>query len=634
MAEESFNDQTPNTTSPEYPGPIQMKKSEGKDAITVEGVQTELVSTYMGQFSRWESFRKPLESIWTDIYRLLFAQGKGDRIATRAKIVLPIVFQIIESAVPKMVTVVFGQPQWFSARSRSSQNPVSNEELRAHEELLRYQLDMVGYFQKFVDFFKGLFMYGTAYVYIYWKVKREWVYERTAKREDLSAFGQVIEENRLTWTKKLEYKVIERRPEIEILPIEDVYPDPDARTEESSEGFFIASSISLSALEEQSKGDYRVYDNFDKVKEMSSESSRYEDQQFKQDKRSIRGTGQPTRGMKSNNIELLTFWGREDLDGDGIKEEVQLVFANRKVLIRAVRNPFEHQKRPLIKGNLFPVAHEWWGMGLIEPVIGLINELITIRRQNLDMNNLIINRMWKVHALADVDVDTLVSSPNGIIVTGDMDGIEPIGQDPIPVSPLQMSEMIQSDIENATTPKSIQGSPSSGSLGRTAKGAQLIISQALEKFGMGAKLVEETVIKRVLVMMKQLNEQFLDSDEVLQTFYGNVLQGRLTPEQIRADLSFELLGISETIQKEATINQLTTFYTLTKDDPMVNKNPILTEMWKLMQVGIPADLVIPPVENQMASQVVTDPNTSAGTEEAVINQVQRNGTVAPPQIPQ
>jgi len=407
-----------------------------------------------------------------------------------------------------------------------------------------------------------------------------------------------------------------------------VYPDPDARNSECSSGIYVVSSISMQDLEEMSKGPFPVYGNYEQVKQLSGDNTKYEDQRFKQDKRAIRGTGTPARVKQGNTVELITFWGKEDLDGDGVREECQIVIANRSVVVRAVRNPFDHQERPIIRGVLFPVPQEWFGMGLIEPVIGLINELVTIRRQNLDMNNLIINRMWKVHSMADVDLDTLVSSPNGIIVTGDMDGVVQLNQDPIPVSPLEMSQLIQADIENATAPKSIQGAPSSGALGRTARGAQLIISQALEKFGMGAKLIEETVVRKVLVMFKKLNEQFLDSDEVLQEFYGTATKEQLTPEEIRNDLDFELLGISETVTREATINQLISFYNLAAQNPNVDINAVLSQIWNLMQVGKSASDIIKEAQPQTGMMPLPQPN------QEIQAQVEQNGSGGNISVPQ
>jgi hypothetical protein len=628
MAEFQNQDQAEeNIVSEQLPGPIQMKEGEGReDAIVKE---------MMAKFKRYEDWRRPFELVWSEIYRLYMTVPSLTNIPTRAKVALPIVFQVIEAAIPKLVTVIFGQPEWFQAASKSTASPVPPEVIDGHQDLLKHQLKQANFFVKFVDFAKQLFLYGTSYFYVYHKVQREWVYERTATRGPLQFDGLIAKENHLTWTKELNYKVTERRPEVEVLPIEDVYPDPDARTEDACEGIFVASTINKNELKELSTGKYPVYANYQKLEERAaSGNDKYNDQQFKMDKRTIRGTGEPSRVDNKDNVELLTYWGKYDLDGDGIREEVQLVFANRSILIKAIRNPFEHQQRPIIRGVLFPVPFEWFGLGLVEPIIALINELYTIRNQFIDMNNLILNRMWKVASWADIDMDTLVTSPNGFIVTGDMDGIEPLEQQVLPGSVTEMSAMLENDIQNASAPQSIQGTPQSGSLGRTARGAQLIITQALEKFGMGAKLIEESVIVKVLFMFKKINQQFLDTDETLSYFYGPVVLGRLTPESLRADLDFHMLGISETVTSEATINQLISLYNLVAQRPDIDSTGLLFEIAKKMKLATPVDELMQVKAMPQAAQVLGNPNVSAQTEEALINQIQQNGSGGAINLPQ
>lgn len=609
-------------------GPIRIKASKGNEGLNSEQLEAMVVKEVMGKFTKWADWRRPMERVWTEIYRLFMTVPTTTDIPTRAKVALPIVFQVVEAALPKIITIVFGQPEWFQAVSRSTKNPVDPQVITAQQELLKYQLKMAGFFVKFVEFSKSLFLYGTAYFYVYQKVKREWVYERTATRGPLHMDGLLVRENNLTWDTKLEYKVTERRPEVENIPIEDVYPDPDARSEEYMDGLFVATSMSKSELKELSEGKYPQYANFAKVEALKG-GDKYQEQQFKVDKRSIRGSGEPQRSDTSDCIEIITYWGKHDLDGDGIRENVQLVFADRTVLIKAIRNPFEHQKVPIIRGVMFPVPGEWYGLGLVEPIMALVHELYTIRNQFLDMNNLIINRMWKVATWADVDVDTLVTSPNGFILTGDMDGIETLPQEPLPGSVIELTAMLQGDIQKASAPESIQGTPSNGSLGRTAKGAQLIITQALEKFGMGAKLIEEMVIVKVLWFFKKLNEQFLDSDETLAYFYGDILHQQVTPEQLRLDLDFELLGISETVTSEATINQLIALYNLVAARPDIDSLGLLVEIAKKMKLSAPIDQLIKLRPMPMMPGIAAP--TAPG---AVDGQVGQNGSGAPAAVPQ
>lgn len=616
--------------------PIQIATAEGASEFEVLEAQKKIVDKHVARFREWEDWRRPYEMLWTEIYRLYMTTNGVQKLMTRAKVMLPIVFQIVEAGMAKLVSIIFGQPQFFDVVSMNALNPVPDPILEKIQILLKNQLDKASFFTKFIDFAKQLFLYGTSYFYVYWKVRREWVYERTATRQQVTQDGIVIDPNALTWEKTLEYKVIERRPEIDVLPIEAVFPDPEACTVADCRGVYVVTYTSMDQLEELSTGKYPIYSNFAQVKEFGASDR---ETQFKADKRTIRGTGslKPTK-MGKTSVELITWWGKEDLDGDGIQEEVQIVIANRQTVIKAMRNPFEHQERPIIKACLFPVPLEWYGLGLIEPVIPLVHELVTLRNQNLDMNNLIINRMWKVDSLADVELDTLITSPNGIIITHPMEGVEALNQAEIPYSPREMTGMIQNDIENATTPKSIQGSGESSAVGRTARGAQLIISQALEKFGMGAKLIESEGVKPVLEMCLKLDAQFLDNDDVLDDpqFYGGIFPERLSPEEIRSNITFKMLGLSETITKEAMLNQIIAFVNTWKGLPGVNWTEIAKINWDLMQLKHDSSEIIleQPQMPPMPGAPEQAPQGNAGAAGAIAAQAANNGTGGSISVPQ
>lgn len=616
--------------------PIQVKALDGLDDFSRASKEDEIADTFSKKFTEWEDARRPIENIWKEAYRL-FASGQGiKKLATRANVVVPIAFQVVEAAIPKLVNVVLGQVPFFAVDADKS---VPTETTAAIERCLLRQLEWARFFVKFIDFAKQLLIYGTSYFYVYWKVKRAWVYERTAIRKDITIFGLVIKRSALTWKKELKYKVIERRPEIDVLDINDVYPDPNATDEENASGIFVRSEIHIDELKELGKGKFPAYANVDKV----NADAGADVPQIITDRRSVRSINtSSSAGSRKGMVELLTYWGLYDLDGDGVREECQIVFANRKTLIKAIRNPFEHQQKPVVRSVLFPVPKEWYGIGLMEPIIPLCAELNTLRCQALDVNNLIINRMWKVDSLADVDLDTLITSPDGIVLTDRMEGVVPIEQSGLPYDVHTITKTVQTDIENTTSPRSIQGSPSDGTLGRTAKGAMMIIGQALEKFGLSARYLEESAMRRVLVLMHQLNWQFIDNDEMFTelTEYGQIFGEKWSPEQIRVDVKFRMLGINETMTKEASMNQLVSFVSLWKDVPGINLLEVAKIYWDLMQLRTPSEKVI--AASDAVSLLPADlaaaiggsgprPGTTGAA--SVTGQVGKNGVNAPVAVP-
>lgn len=622
----------PTAAAPVEESPIQLALKPGQSQQEAE---TDLVSRHMGRFEKWKSWRQPLESIWTEIYRLYMSQPGKKKVLTRSNVSIPKAFQIVETGVSKLMSIITGQTPVFEVVKRFQFQTIAKETLVNIQALLDYQLDLASFVPKFASFLKQLVMYGTSYFYITWKVRREWVYERVATRKPFTLFGMRMPGFDLQWEKKLIYKVVERRPEIEMLAIDDVYPDPAASTPQDGDGFYVTSQMSMSEFEAMASGKFASYTNLTRVKEETTTSQNTESD-FRQNRRSIRGTGEIKTSQRDKNmLDVVTFWGREDLDGDGIKEEVCLVFVNKTVVVKAKRNPYEHQKRPLAKGTMFPVPNEWFGMGLIEPVIPTIHELDTLHNQNIDMNNLIINRMWKIDPTQDVDPQTLKARPNGIVLATPLDAVMELKQDPLPFSPTQLMSMLESEIENTTAPKAVQGTPESGALGRTARGASLIISQALEKFSTSAKLLEEEVLKVVLTQMHQLDEQFLDSDETLldDNMYGQIFPNKATPEQIRAQVSFKLLGLSETVGKETTLNQI--FSWTNVYGPLIGPDAnyqVAKLTWDMLGTKLSAKDLLP-----LQAQPPI-PGLLAGTQpapgQAVQGQIQQNGeTSAPPPTP-
>ncbi len=609
------------------------------DSVEFAMKQDELVKDMDSTFTAWQQWRQPFETMWGEIYGAFLSSLTNGKFFTRARVFVPVAFQIIEAAVPKLVNIIIGQKPFFQVepQAKTDENWTVAKVL---QKILEYQLDAADFFVKFVDFAKQLMLYGTSYFFVFWKVKRGWVWEKVPKREPRSFMG-IPMPDKLVWERKKVFKVVERRPDLIVPDIADVYPDPTAQTDQDGTGVIFETRMTLAELEELGQGRFPVYANTEKLKDHAPTSAgkgaATDLGVVREHRRGVRGLG-PTQTPKASDARILvrTFWGLRDLDGDGLREEVMIVWTSTGVLLKAQPNPFEHQKRPLLRAVLFPVPLEWFGIGLVEPVLPLISELNTLRNQSLDVNNLIINRMWKVNSMADIDLDTLVSAPNGVVLTDMMDGVEPLAQAPLPSSVYQDSAIIQADIENTTAPRSVQGTPENGALGRTARGAQLIINQALEKFGMAAKLTEENVVVRVLKMFHQLNLQFIDSDEVWspEGYYGGVYDSKVTPEMLRAEVRFKMLGLSDTVTKEAKINQIISFLTVFKGMPGINFIEAARLMWTLMDAPESAEKIIQPAPfpTQMTT-VVGSLGENGAAAQNMAAQAASNGASVPAAVP-
>jgi hypothetical protein len=239
--------------------------------------------------------------------------------------------------------------------------------------------------------------------------------------------------------------------------------------------------------------------------------------------------------------------------------------------------------------------------------------------------------MWKVSALADVDLDTLISSPNGIIITDQMDGVEPLMTPDVTGNAYNEAAAIQADIEDAVVPRSVQGAPESGKLGRTARGAAMIIAQAMEKFSTIIKLSEEMGIKRVLRMFHQLNLQFLDEDEYFtdKGFYGGLFERAILPEDIRAEVRFQMAAMSDMVNKEGKINQIVSFMGVF--GKVLSPDSISTlakKVWTLMGFN-PDDVTLQGMQAPAGVENIVDGNLTS----AILGQAQNQGVQGTPSVP-
>ena len=618
--------QTPATST--LGKPIQLGEGSEEELFEKE---KKLVTHMVGMFDTWQNWRQPLEDQWNRIYRLYFNDDAELKTPTRAKIFVPMIFKIVETGLPIIINTIFSSDSIFEVVPT---NPEDGDIAAVIQILLEYQLSQANFYVKFLDFTKQMLLYGTSYFKVYWKVTRQWVWERTPIRKPVSFFGMPVGEKIVGWKEEKKYKIVERRPEVDVLDILDVFPDPDSNAVNQGQGVFFRTFMSRDTVREQGAGPHPVYENTksDKLGSTSRDNTYAESRQYRATTR-----GLSTRGGSTKGVEIIEFFGKYDLDGDGIREEVFIVIANRSVLLKATANPFQHQKWPLIKSNLFTVPLEWYGIGLVEPIMSQQHELNTLRRQRLDNINQVLNSMYMVKDTADIDLNSLITSPSGIIITSEMDGLEVMRPPDITQSAFTEAQVLSGEMEDVTVTKAAQGNPASGRLGRTSSGARMIISQSLEKFGTAIRLIEETAIKRILRMFHQLNLQFLDDDDILR---DPGLYGHLFSEMLRSEVKFKMLGISEMVGKEGKINQIASFVGMFKD-VMTPEEVNLTKkkMWTLMSFD-PTEMgtvkpgpAMNPGANPDMSQILG--NSAAGGDDSLANEISRNGvSTAPPQATQ
>ena len=568
-------------------GPIVITCPEMEDAANPDPdvikayrlqIEKNIIDTLSAEIVKREAWRRLYEVLWWNIYSLYMCGNRTTTTPTRSKIYIPIAFQLIEIATPKLISFMSNNDTIFDVEPDDIKDQPIAENI---QRLVSDQLNKNNFTDTYENFVKQLLLYGTSYLYVDYKVKWDWVWERVEKKTvTVDEFG--VNHTDISYVNEKSYKVVERRPNISFIDILDVFPQQDhAKVEDQYPGICIRRFMDRKEFERMCDSPQPYFGNKEAALATGATNKFQQSRQFRKVARGEVASRTPT------DIELLEWWMKYDLDGDGIDEEVQIIIANRTVLVRAIANPFHHQKRPLIKVNFCKVPSEWYGIGLIEPVMSLINQLITVRRQRLDNVTLILNRMWKVRSTADINPTKLVATPNGVILVDNMDDVMPLEVQDVTGSSAQDCNQILSDIFAATVPQALTGSiddmGKTGSIGVGAVRAN--IAQALEKFATAAKSIEDEGIKKVLELCYALDLQYLNSDEVIRAFYGKLFPqpDLVTPEMIRANVVFRMTVLSEMVNTDVKVAQGQAFYTLANQQLTPDTNQrILRQIWGLM----------------------------------------------------
>jgi hypothetical protein len=532
------------------PSAFALKLEEGEDLYaTLNTISSDLMS----DFNTRHTWRYPYEyGRWYQEYRQFFNDQLLTSTPTRSKVYVPIINEIIRVATSKLVGFVTSADDIFdvSAKSPLEQNIAENIKLLVGDQLEQNQFG-----KKFEDFIMNLLMYGTAYIVVDWEEKWAHVYEDVEKVEVTldPILGIPVPKVTLVPTKK--YKCVANRPNIRVVDILDVYPAQNYAEVEDQPGVFIRNWMNVKEFRDKLQDSDYFGNN---AAAMALEGS--DQYQFTRQWRKISRGEMST--IKFDQIELLEYWGPYDLDGDGIREECQIVIANRELVVRAVPNPFHHQKRPIVKCVCNNVAGEWYGQSLIEPVLQMQEELNTIRRQSLDAASLSVNRMFKVKITSGIEESQLVNREGGIIYVDNMDDMAILDPIVVPPDAFANAGQIANDMFDATIPKTLTGTVEDIKGGNSIGGVKMNEGQALERFATIAQNIQSSAIEPMLQMMYQLDLQFLNSSEIIRAFYGNIFSNPalVTPAMIRGQVEFSMKSLSEMVNRDSKVQQLIAMY--------------------------------------------------------------------------
>ena len=245
-----------------------------------------------------------------------------------------------------------------------------------------------------------------------------------------------------------------------------------------------------------------------------------------------------------------------------------ITFANRAIIIRDSRTPEINQlqqqqvvkpfpyDQPVVQYKYMPVPLEWFGMGIPEVLEVLQEDKNLIRSARRDNIDLVINKVIKARAGADINYDLMKYYAGAIWPLENLNDIEPLEQSDVTQSSYLEEEKVAHDMENAL---SFFGYARGMTPEREERPTTVIRLQqaSMNRLDLSVKLAEFGVLQNIAARVILLTRRFMPQQEY-EAIIGEKDAGfyQLSEDAIRRFYLVKPVGSSVTHVKEIRQQQI------------------------------------------------------------------------------
>ena len=464
---------------------------------------------------------------------------------------VPVMVEGEQTITPRLFTALFPNESPVDVKVEGNEDPQQGIKIKY---LLQHYFKVSDVQTAFVAALTQCTLFGTAYIECgSWFVRKGWQIDEAGKRYE---------------------SVIESRPDCKAVDYFEVFPHPAKLRMDDGLPLIRKRMCDAGFLRSLLDNPFFETKNIEKALNTDYPES----------------MGQDPQAKKGEYYELLEYWGPKDNDLIDPKSGVKIgsqkalpwwgIVVNRKVLIRSIANPYNHQIPPFIKIKLYQdVKPNWFGVGIGQigaPTQERLNKMINQRLDNVD---LVLNRQG-VYNGNDPLIDKKrlsVSKPGKFYRCSDtLTSIKFLDIPDVTASSYKEEELAKQYFREATGASDALMPSGVDEQHKTAMGVQLLQGAAGARFKPVLRCMEMDGIQQLAMFFFSNLKQFMTNDEwILITGDNGATEPiMVSPEDIQAKVYFIPMGVSETVNKEMQLGQLMRYKELTMDDPTVNRQEI------------------------------------------------------------
>lgn len=465
-------------------------------------------------------------------------------------------FEIIETINAYLQGAFFPNRDWFDLIPHEAGLA---DEVMVVKKYMQHKLKDAHFTSFWEMYTRQLLVTGFSVMALPWTKNMKEVRKRTKTQQyERNDLGEPVEVTRFTPTKEL--KAVYNNLKFEVLDNFDVYVDPLATDPNDANLFRVIRKTKGEVMRNIQSGMYPLLDPLHVAKSKGISTA----ESHKRQMSNWLGVDYDP----SDLVELQEFWGNMESNGKEYVDVVATMCSGH--LARFEENPFWCGK-PFVVGTCIPLPNKPYGLGVLEPVLGMLHQLNIVTNQRLDNLELAVDSMWTVVNDGVTDVDDIYTKPGKVIEVGSHDSVRPVQKDTTFTVNYTEAQTLEQAIDQAAGTGAYIGTQQ----GRSGERVTATEIQAVRDAG-GNRLssihghMEQTQLLLVLLKMYTSMRQFIDEDDTVRVpgkearSYEYVLVGQ---EELQHDYDIEPVGAAHVADKERDLQRILDYIQLIAQFP-------------------------------------------------------------------
>jgi len=465
--------------------------------MKIEVDKKKILQLVLRRFQIMQKAKQKIDEIAYQSYKayhmILDEKDKEAKEKWQATVLDPYVFIVCESILPNIYDAFFQSEKFVDIVGRTPTAIVKETKI---ETVLDYFLEKSEIRTKAIDIIRNAIKYPAAIIKIKYK------YEIAKKI--------VLENGAKSVAEKVKYD----GPDFELVPIWDFFIDPQATDIDNARDIIHRSiqdydSFLKNAQKTNEVFEEEIYD-IEEVKQLKNSSFIVE-----QEKNPIFDYGymqMDTSGEYYKNIELLEYWGKYDVNDDGLDEDVIILIGNRERVLRISENPYLTIKKPFIRFNVIRKENEFWGHSIPDLLDNSWQELNFWKNLRIDISKYSVLPPMLV-PVGEYDYNDIKIEPGKVIwYRGDPSKISFLNLPAEKLSPQIEIQDLKQDMQQTAGPTDpIMGSNVGRGVNTTARGISIMASSSMARINMMVQTLAES-FKQLVRDYLELLQQYVEGE--------------------------------------------------------------------------------------------------------------------------